>query len=314
MQPLESFRGSDDQDVVSWLTDIDELFDAAKQKPEERLSIAPTYLADDAKKWYRIRGLFDSWLDFKTALESAFTSSANQLKTSAQLYNRRQALDEPIQTYYFDVMRLCTRLNPEMPPNERLLHLLRGLKPSLAQTIIMFNPRDCSDLLEQGKRAEAAAFISQTTASSPHTNEGVLSETSAAIQTQTNARIRSNPPEEPPSWSNSTSEHDLCPYPARSPDSSSYAHPPGRSSTRPRYSAHFGDSFYRGQAAYNQPHTRTRYPNNSSLAPLPSLMNQQHYRNRNQSSIVRFNSSCYNCGGHGHLARDCPTPRDRLNF
>ena len=178
----------------------DELFDAAKQKLEERLSIAPTYLADHAKQWYRVRGLYESWTDFKTALVNDFTSSAHQLKTSAQLYNRRQALNESVQSYYFDVMRLCTRLNSEMPPNERLLHLVRGLKPLLTQTIIILNPRDCSELLEQGKRAEADAFISRT-AGSLSSTEAAITDTSAATQTQNNSRSQSNQPEAAPPYS-----------------------------------------------------------------------------------------------------------------
>ena len=60
MQPLEPFRGTDDQDVSSWLTDLEELFEAAKQKPEERLNIVPTYLAGDAKQWYRVRGPYET--------------------------------------------------------------------------------------------------------------------------------------------------------------------------------------------------------------------------------------------------------------
>lgn len=286
MQPLEPFRGNDDQDVTSWLTDLEELFDAAKQKPEERLTIVPTYLAGDAKQWYRVRGPFDSWSDFQRALVNAFTTSAHQLKTSAQLYNRRQALSESVQTYYYDVMRLCTRLNPEMPPNERLLHLLRGLKPSLAHTIIMLNPKDCSEFLEHGKRAEAATFISQTAASSSLPCETVSVETSAAIRTQNDGRIRSNQSEATSSSQNYASESNVRPYSSRRSDTFPHTRPPTRS------------------------YTNTR----SSHAPPPLLANQEPNRPNGRQSTVNTNFSCYNCGGRGHRARDCPTPRDHLNF
>jgi hypothetical protein len=104
MQPLETFRGSDDQDVTSWLTYLEELFDAAEQKSEERLTLVPMYLADDAKQWYRIHRPYSSWSDFKHALVYTFTSSTPQLKTSTQLYNRSQALNESVPTSYFGVM------------------------------------------------------------------------------------------------------------------------------------------------------------------------------------------------------------------
>ena len=74
MQALEPFRGSDDQDVTSWLTDLEELFDTAQQTPEERLTIVPMYLVDDAKQWYRIHRSYNSWSDFKNAFVHSFTS------------------------------------------------------------------------------------------------------------------------------------------------------------------------------------------------------------------------------------------------
>ena len=83
---MNLFRGGDDQDITSWLTYLEELFDAAQQKPEERLQIVSMYLAGDAKQWYRIHRPYNSWCDFKTALVNAFTSSARQLKTCTQLY------------------------------------------------------------------------------------------------------------------------------------------------------------------------------------------------------------------------------------
>jgi hypothetical protein len=314
MQPLEPFRGSDDQDVTSWLTDLEELFDAAKQKPEERLTIVPTYLAGDAKQWYRVRGPSDSWPDFKRALVNTFTTSAHQLKTSAQLYNRRQALNESVQAYYYDVMRLCTRLNPEMPSNERLLHLLRGLKPSLAHTIIMLNPSDCSELLEYGKRAEAAAFISQTATSSSLPCETVTAETSAAIRTQNDGRIRSNQSQAASSSHNYTSESNARPYSPRTSDTFHHARPPTRSYTRQQYRPLLDDSFYRGPDGYGRSNPNTRYSHNYTHAPPSLFANQPHYGPGGRQSTVNTNLSCYTCGGHGHRARDCPTPPDHLNF
>ena len=314
MQLLEAFRGSDDQDVISWLTDLDELFDAAKQKPEDRLTIVPTYLAGDAKQWYRVRGPSDTWADFKHALVNAFTTSAHQLKTSAQLYNRRQALNESVQTYYYDVMHLCTRLNPEMPSNERLLHLLRGLKPSLAHTVIMLNPRDCSELLEHGKRAEAAAFISQTTASSSSPGETVITDTSAAIRTQHDGRLQSNQSAANSSAHHYASEPNVRPYSPHTYDTFHYSRPPTRSHTRQQYRPRLDDSFSGGSDAYSRSNPATHHSHHYTHPPPSLFANQQHYRPGGRQSTVHPNLSCYTCGGHGHRARDCPTPRNHLNF
>lgn len=291
MQPLEPFRGTDDQDVSSWLTDLEELFEAAKQKPEERLNIDPTYLAGDAKQWYRVRGPYETWSEFKTALTKAFTSSAHQLKTSSLLYNRRQASTESVQTYYFDVMRLCTRLNPDMPADERLLHLLRGLKPSIAQTIIMFNPRDCSELLEHGKRAEAAAYTAQITNSSMEPDDIVPNDISAAIGSRSDRPVSSYPSSSPSSNYNAPSSSNT----QRQPQSFTAfrSRPSQRSSPQTQHNNTYPDSFPAGQQSDTNPP-------------------RQHRRQRNVPTASNF--TCYTCGGYGHRARDCPTPRDHLNF
>ena len=314
MQPLEPFRGSEAQDVLSWLIDLDELFDAAKQKPEERLSIVPTYLAGDAKQWYRLNGPYDSWPEFKNALGTAFTSSAHHLTNSAQLYNRRQALNESVQTYYFDVMRLCSRLNPDMPTNERLLHLLRGLKPSLAQTLIMLNPQTCSELLEQGKRAEAASILSQSTASSPTVADTDNHETVAAIPSTPNTRSRAGPTDPQQSHVRSPSPSDLDRYlpPAsrRSPNSRT----PGLSYHRQPHHSDYSDPSYRRPSVPTSRPPRTDYSNQYSM-PSPSTHTPRpSYSIRRPQSHSRPTIKCYTCGGLGHRARDCPTPRDHLNF
>ncbi|CAF0951608.1 unnamed protein product [Rotaria sordida] len=78
---------------------------------------------------------------------------------------------------------LCTRLNPDMQEDEKILYLLRGLKPSLQQHVIMNEPKKSKDLFEHAKRAEAAAaLITQPspTLTSSVTNEQ-MNETTAAL-------------------------------------------------------------------------------------------------------------------------------------
>ncbi|CAF1651594.1 unnamed protein product [Didymodactylos carnosus] len=48
-----------------------------------------------------------------------------------------------------------------MLENEKILHSLRGLKPSILQPVIMADPKRCRELLQQAKRTEAAAAITE---------------------------------------------------------------------------------------------------------------------------------------------------------
>ncbi|CAF1310540.1 unnamed protein product, partial [Didymodactylos carnosus] len=153
VQSPESFTGADEQDPIIWLQDIEQMFEAASVRSEDRRKLLPMYFLDDAKKWYQ-SGIFDNNYDgFKQQLIKVFTSASQQLKISNKLVNRRQGLNESVQSYYYDVLSLCTRFNPDMSENEKVLHLLRGLKPTIVQNVMMFNPEKCADLLEQAKRA-----------------------------------------------------------------------------------------------------------------------------------------------------------------
>ncbi|CAF4673345.1 unnamed protein product, partial [Rotaria sp. Silwood2] len=160
-QPIEPFTGAEEQDPLTWLQTIDELFEATKTENNDRRRLLPMYFGDDVKKWYRSENHDSDYDEFKKQFVNAFTSSIHKLKISTKLMNRRQGNDESVQSYYYDILALCTRLNPDMQEDEKILYLLRGLKPSLQQHVIMNEPKKCKDLFEHAKRAEAAALITQ---------------------------------------------------------------------------------------------------------------------------------------------------------
>ncbi|CAF1633535.1 unnamed protein product, partial [Didymodactylos carnosus] len=54
----------------------------------------------------------------------------------------------------------------DMLENEKILHSLRGLKPSILQPVIMADPKTCRELFQQAKRTEAAATSTTTSAES----------------------------------------------------------------------------------------------------------------------------------------------------
>ncbi|CAF1076477.1 unnamed protein product [Rotaria sordida] len=183
IQPIESFTGTDGQDPLTWLQTIDELFEATKTEKNDRCRLLPMYFGDVVKKWYRSENLDNDYDEFKKQFVNAFISSIHKLKISTKLMNRRQGNDESVQSYYYDILALCTRLNPDMQEDEKILYLLRGLKPSLQQHVIMNEPKKSKDLFEHAKRAEAAAaLITQPspTVTSSVTNEQ-MNETTAAL-------------------------------------------------------------------------------------------------------------------------------------
>lgn len=184
VQAIEKFTGAVDQDPSDWLQAVDELFEAGKIDKSDRRRLLLTFLGDDVKNWYRSEELSAEYDIFKQQFIKAFTSSGYRLQIYSKIINRRQRLDEAVQSYYYDILSLCKKLNSEMTDNEKILHLLRGLKPSLLQQVMLHDPSTCQELLEYAKRAEVVAEITQSTppVSSPVTSPDEITETTAALR------------------------------------------------------------------------------------------------------------------------------------
>ncbi|CAF3926513.1 unnamed protein product, partial [Rotaria sp. Silwood1] len=194
IQPIELFTAGDEQDPMTWIQSVEELFDATKVDNNDRRRLLPMYFGDDVKKWYRSETLSSDYDEFKQQFINSFTSSVHKLKVSTKLMNRRQGNDESVQSYYYDILALCARFNSNMMEDEKILYLLRGLKPSIQQHVIMSDPKTCKDLFEHAKRAEAAATVSSPSSeqTSTITNE-LMDETTAALRrTSINQNIPSN--------------------------------------------------------------------------------------------------------------------------
>ena len=74
---------------------------------------------------------------------------------------RLQGLNEPVSTYYYDVMRLCFKMNPEMTEEEKLTHLMRGLKSGVLERVLVLEPKNCEDLLNKLRNIEESEILSQ---------------------------------------------------------------------------------------------------------------------------------------------------------
>jgi len=183
VQTIETFTEADEQDPSTWLQISDEIFNAVKMEKKDRRQLLRMYFGNDVKNCYRSEEHDSDYDIFKEEFVKTFTSSSYRLKIYSKIVDRRQRLDEAVQSYYYDILSLCSKLNRDMLENEKILHLLRGLKPSILQHFMMYDPKTCKDLLEQAKRAEAAADITQPqTAISATVTTEEIAETTAALR------------------------------------------------------------------------------------------------------------------------------------
>lgn len=197
VQALEKFTGAVDQDPTDWLQKVDDIFEAGKVEKSDRRRLVVTLFGTEVINWYRSENLSSEYDIFKQEFIKAFTSPGYRLKIYSKIINRRQRLDETAQSYSFDILALCSKLNPEMPESEKILHLLRGLKPTLLQRVMMYDPSTCEELLRYAKRAEVVEDITQPVTTAPtvqtSTTDDAIETTAALRHSTINTNYSSSP-------------------------------------------------------------------------------------------------------------------------
>ena len=155
MKSLDQFTGAEEQDISVWIQDFEESVETPSGDSTTKQKAVVLYLSGDGEKWYRLAGVENvEWSVFRQKLIAAFMSASQPLKAMIKLMNRKQGVHELAQNYFYDILALCSKFNPQMNETEKLLHLLRGVEPSLAQRIIMFNPKTIQEFLELAKRSK----------------------------------------------------------------------------------------------------------------------------------------------------------------
>ena len=66
----------------------------------------------------------------------AFRHQNYEMELDSQLRAQRQGPGEPVMTYCYDVVHLCSKINAHMPEQEKVQHILRGLSPSLMEKVM----------------------------------------------------------------------------------------------------------------------------------------------------------------------------------
>ena len=91
---------------------------------------------------------------------------------------RTQGLEEPLLSYYFDILETCQNIDPTMPEERKVGHLLNGLKPTLAEKIIPYEVTTCKEFLERAKLLVRATKF----ANAPRRNQAIVAAAQAKIE------------------------------------------------------------------------------------------------------------------------------------
>ena len=90
---------------------------------------------------------------------------------------RAQGLEEPLLSYYFDILETCQNVDPATPKERKVGHLLNGLKPTLAEKIKPYEVKSCKEFLECAKLLVRATEA----ANAPGRNQAIVAAAQAKI-------------------------------------------------------------------------------------------------------------------------------------
>ena len=145
-----SFSGLMSEDAIEWADRYDKIGDYNVWTCKDKHDNIFMYLKGSAEKWFKaLTPKTTTWLDVtttvggadvvtegaKTRLLKAFNVGNYQQFYANKLQNRVQEMNESGVVYYFDVVALCSVVDPNMTEPEKVNHLMRGLGASLLKSI-----------------------------------------------------------------------------------------------------------------------------------------------------------------------------------
>ncbi|KAL1470114.1 hypothetical protein MTO96_040650 [Rhipicephalus appendiculatus] len=94
-------------------------------------------------------------------LKSSFTGRHAAEITRLRLENRVQLPSESPEQYYYDVLQLCARVDPAKKEEDRVRHLLRGLRADALEKMVLANPTSSGEFLQILQRINHAALMAR---------------------------------------------------------------------------------------------------------------------------------------------------------
>lgn len=150
------FRGEDGQDPSKWLKEYERV--ATYNKWDDLISLANVYFFLDgtARQWFENNEeQITSWSQFKSELGKIF-GDCKQTKRRAEeeLKSRAQRQGESVQSYIQSVLGLCQEINPNMPEDEKISHLMKGVAEDVYQALLTKEMTTVGDFIKWCRHIE----------------------------------------------------------------------------------------------------------------------------------------------------------------
>lgn len=157
------FRGGIEESVEEYLIQFERIARANGWNENKKKVILPCYLEGAALKYYenleRTVGEEITWAQIKNGLKVTFQGIAQEEQLEVKLRLRMQGEMEPVEAYVQDVLNLCHKIDNEMVERSQIKHVLRGLKPSLLEKVMLMENNTLENLIMNIRKIETARYM-----------------------------------------------------------------------------------------------------------------------------------------------------------
>lgn len=278
---VKPFSGYPNEDANKWLDSVAHFIDIIQLPVEKevlKLQYAPAFLKANAYRWWNEnKHSMSNWSVFTRMFIEQF-GERNEYLLEQQLNQRKQLPNEPVLQYYYDMIDLCNKCDPNMSDKQKVRKLILGLRWSLYQEAIKENFSTPKQLLTRVEQLENIEKLVELRIDDLTTKQEYIAELNSPPINQPSNHVR---------YQDSSS---LSSFPRSNNYPASY-----NSRQYPDLRDFFRES--------SSPSIKDR-----SQAIKPTISSQR----RDSSRVMNLN--CYGCGRAGHFAHDCPQRNKQSPF
>jgi hypothetical protein len=150
------YNGLPTEDTADWIHQFDWVAEVNHWPQEVRCALFSNYLSGIAKEWYSTLDLATK-KDYKllcAAFLVAFQPVTSAVQHLHDLVRKVQKDDESVESYAYQKLRLCAKVDHEMPDQEKKLFLIEGLKPAIRMSVMERKPQTLDIALHLAREKE----------------------------------------------------------------------------------------------------------------------------------------------------------------
>jgi hypothetical protein len=139
---------------MEWIHQFQRVSEFNQWGPNQQLRHIEFSLEGVAAKWLQgLRPRPNTYDDLIGSLQAAFRHHNYAMELESRLRSRKQGPDEPVMSYCYDIIYLCSKVDPEMNEERKTQFIFQNMDPELMQKV--FPQMDRLDTTELFRRLQA---------------------------------------------------------------------------------------------------------------------------------------------------------------